>query len=203
MQNPYFIHQETKITKHHKNLLNRHNSFVVWLTGLSGAGKSTIAEHLEALLYTQGCHTHILDGDKVRQGLCNDLGFTLEDRKENIRRVAETANILVNSGIIVISAFISPIAHEREMAKTICWPNDFIEVFVQCPLEECEKRDIKGLYKKARNGEIKNFTGLDSPYEIPKKPDITINTESFSIRKCVNAIYRQIVDRYTLPLSLL
>lgn len=145
---------------------------VVWFTGLSGSGKSTVASLLEAKLYRRGRHCYVLDGDNIRRGLCKDLGFTKEDRIENMRRVAEVAKLMVDAGLIVIVSFISPLRYEREQIRKMFDPGEFIEVFVDTPLEECERRDIKGLYAKARRGEIKNFTGIDSPYEPPLSPEI-------------------------------
>ena len=149
---------------------------VIWLTGLSGAGKSTIANALEQALVAKGRHTFLLDGDNLRMGLCKDLGFKDADRVENIRRVAEVAKLLVDAGLIVITAFISPFHRERAMARDVIGDDVFIEVFVDTSLEECERRDPKGLYGKARAGEIKNFTGIDSAYEVPADPNIRINT---------------------------
>lgn len=149
---------------------------VIWLTGLSGAGKSTIANALEQALVDKGRHTFLLDGDNLRMGLCKDLGFADADRVENIRRVAEVSKLLVDAGLIVITAFISPFQQDRAMARDVIGPDEFVEVFVDTSLEECERRDPKGLYGRARAGEIKNFTGIDSAYEKPTDPDISINT---------------------------
>lgn len=149
---------------------------VIWLTGLSGAGKSTIANALEQALVDKGRHTFLLDGDNLRMGLCKDLGFADADRVENIRRVAEVSKLLVDAGLIVITAFISPFQQDRAMARDVIGPDEFVEVFVDTSLEECERRDPKGLYGKARAGEIKNFTGIDSAYEAPANPNIRINT---------------------------
>lgn len=149
---------------------------VIWLTGLSGAGKSTIANALEQALVGKGRHTFLLDGDNLRMGLCKDLGFADADRVENIRRVAEVSKLLVDAGLIVITAFISPFQQDRAMARDVIGPDEFVEVFVDTSLEECERRDPKGLYGKARAGEIKNFTGIDSAYEAPANPNIRINT---------------------------
>jgi bifunctional enzyme CysN/CysC len=149
---------------------------VLWLTGLSGAGKSTIANRIEKILSAQGRHTYLLDGDNVRHGLSKDLGFTAQDRVENIRRVAEVARLMVDAGLIVIVSFISPFRSERRMARDLFAPGEFIEVFIDTPLEEAERRDVKGLYGKARRGELQNFTGIDSPYEVPERPEIRIDT---------------------------
>lgn len=154
-----------------------HPGKVVWFTGLSGSGKSTIANAVDEVLHGRGLKTYILDGDNIRMGLNKDMGFSPEDRKENIRRIAEVAKLFADSGTIVLTAFISPYIEDRQMARDIIG-DDFVEVFVNTPLEECEKRDPKGLYKKARAGEIKGFTGIDAPYEEPKNPEITLNNES-------------------------
>ena len=151
---------------------------VLWLTGLSGAGKSTIANLIEKRLTAQGRHTYLLDGDNVRHGLNKDLGFTAQDRVENIRRVAEVSRLMVDAGLIVLVSFISPFRSERRMARELFAPGEFLEVFIDTPLAEAERRDVKGLYKKARRGELKNFTGIDSPYEAPEAAEIRIDTTS-------------------------
>ena len=171
----------TDITKDKRNKLNKQQSAVLWFTGLSGSGKSTIANAVEEYLHRNCVRTYILDGDNVRHGLNGDLGFSDEDRKENIRRIAEVASLFVDAGTIVLSAFISPFKEDRFQVKELVGEDNFIEVFVDCPLEECEKRDVKGLYAKARKGEIKNFTGIDSPFEKPDSPMITVETHKISI----------------------
>lgn len=160
----------------------------IWLTGLSGAGKSTIANALELALLERGQHTYLLDGDNVRMGLCRDLGFSDADREENIRRVAEVARLFVDAGLIVITAFISPFQRDRALAREIIGADMFVEVFVDTPLSECERRDPKGLYVKARSGLIKNFTGIDSVYESPERPDIRINTLTDDLPAAVSQI---------------
>ena len=160
----------------------------LWLTGLSGSGKSTIAEALERELYNKGFFAQVLDGDNIRSGINNNLGFSIEDRKENIRRIAEIAKLYVNSGVIAINSFISPTIEIRSYAKAIIGESDFIEIFINTPLEVCETRDVKGLYKKARSGEIKGFTGIDSPYQAPINPDLEVKTENQSVQESVNAI---------------
>jgi len=177
-----------KINRIDRERIKNQKSCVLWLTGLSGSGKSTIANELEKKLNEMGYHTYLLDGDNIRTGLNKDLGFSKEDRKENIRRIAEVAKLFVDAGLITITAFISPFRKDREMAKEIIGEEDFIEVFVDTPLEECIKRDPKGLYKKALKGEIKDFTGIDSPYERPEKPDIHIKTEKMGVEECVEEI---------------
>ncbi|MCM8570500.1 adenylyl-sulfate kinase [Gramella jeungdoensis] len=165
-----------------------HTSFVVWFTGLSGSGKSTLANMVEKRLFDLGVHTFALDGDNVRSGLNKNLGFTREDRKENLRRIAEVAKLFVNSGNIVIASFISPLKADRDFIKEIIGEDDFIEIFVNTPLEICETRDVKGLYKKARAGEIKNFTGIDAPYEQPDSPDIEVRTDKEDAEDAVDRI---------------
>jgi bifunctional enzyme CysN/CysC len=163
----------------------------IWFTGLSASGKSTLANLLEQRLHAQGRHTYLLDGDNVRHGLSRDLGFTEADRVENIRRVAEVARLMVDAGLIVLVSFISPFRAERRMARTLFEPGEFIEVFVDAPLEECERRDPKGLYAKARRGEVRNFTGLDSPYEPPESPEVCVATMDSTPDEGV----RRIMDR--------
>jgi bifunctional enzyme CysN/CysC len=181
-------YQSLSINKELREKMNGHSGQVLWLTGLSGSGKSTIADALEKALYAQGKKTYILDGDNVRHGLNKDLGFTDKDRVENIRRVAEVAKLMCDAGLIVITAFISPFRSEREMAKSLFSSNEFKEIYVSTPLKTAEKRDPKGLYKKARKGEIPNFTGIDSPYEQPINPDLKIDTSKNDIEVCVKKI---------------
>ena len=160
----------------------------IWLTGLSGSGKSTLAVMLDQTLRSYGRHVYVLDGDNIRNGLNKDLGFTTDDRKENIRRVAEVAKLMVDAGLIVIAAFISPFESERLMARNLHAEGDFLEVFVDAPLSICEVRDPKGLYKRARQGNLPEFTGIDSPYEPPSQPDVWIKTSEYSIEQCVEKI---------------
>ena len=177
-----------KVSRANREKLKKQRACVIWLTGLSGSGKSTIANGLEKILNEMGYHTYLLDGDNIRAGLNRDLGFSKEDRKENIRRIAEVAKLFVDAGLITITAFISPFREDREMARNIIGEDDFIEVFVDTPLEECIKRDPKGLYKKALRGDIKSFTGIDSPYERPDEPEIHIKTEEMGVDECVKEI---------------
>lgn len=170
------VHQNFKIDSNRRQSLLKQKPLLVWFTGLSGSGKSTIANLLESELHASGYKTYILDGDNVRHGLCKDLTFTEEDRIENIRRIGEVSKLFIDSGVIVLSAFVSPFAIDREQVKELVGKDNFVEVFVDCPLEVCEERDVKGLYKKAREGEIKNFTGIDSPFEKPENPDIRLKT---------------------------
>ena len=162
----------------------------IWFTGLSGSGKSTLANLLEKRLHAEGKHTYLLDGDNVRHGLNRDLGFTEADRVENIRRVAEVAKLMVDAGIIVLTAFISPFKSERRMARDLFEEGEFIEVFVDTPITECEQRDVKGLYAKARKGELKNFTGIDSPYEAPERPEVRVLTAATSPEACIEQILK-------------
>jgi len=181
-----------QISRTKKEVLNGHKSFVVWLTGFSGSGKSTVANQLEIALFEKGVRSFCLDGDNTRLGINKDLGFSSADRTENIRRVAEMAKLFLESGTIVITSFISPLISDREMAKKIIGSTDFVEVFINCPLEICEQRDVKGLYSKARKGEIKDFTGIDSPFEAPLNSDIELFTNQNSSQECVEIILEKI-----------
>ena len=171
-----------------RNQQNRHKSIILWFTGLSGSGKSTIAHAVEEQLFKQGFRTFVLDGDNVRHGLSSNLGFSEEDRKENIRRVGETAKLMLEAGIITLTAFISPYRQDRERVKIMMPPGDFIEIYCKATLETCERRDVKGYYKKARAGIIKNYTGIDSPYEIPDNPELTLNTDDQTLEESVQAV---------------
>lgn len=181
------------LSRNDKELFLNQNSKVLWFTGLSGSGKSTIAEHLEKKLFSEGFFVQLLDGDNIRSGINNNLGFTLEDRNENIRRISEVSKLFLNAGIICLNSFVSPTIEIRNSAKQIIGEKDFLEVFVNTPLEICEARDVKGLYKKARAGEIKGFTGIDSPYEAPQNPDIEVKTENQTIEESVDQIYQAII----------
>ena len=176
------------ITRELRNLQNDHKSFVVWFTGLSGSGKSTIAHKVEEHLHKQGHRTFVLDGDNVRHGLSSNLGFSQEDRQENIRRIGETVKLMLEAGIITLTAFISPYRKDREKVRNMIHGEDFIEIYCKANLETCERRDLKGFYKKAREGIIKNFTGIDSPYEIPANPDLTLNTDDQTLEESVQAV---------------
>lgn len=186
------VEHKHKVTKEDRQNLLKQKSPVIWLTGLSGSGKSTIANELAIKLQQEGKLAYILDGDNIRMGLNKDLGFSDDDRKENIRRIAEVSKLLSDAGVIVITAFISPFREEREEAKNIIGRDNFVGVYVKASLMVCEDRDPKGLYKKARNGEIPMFTGIDSPYEEPINADLTISTENNSIDVCVNFIYKNL-----------
>lgn len=180
--------QALSITRTDREKLNGHLGKVIWFTGLSGSGKSTIANALEVALHAQGRRTYILDGDNVRQGLNKDLGFTDADRVENIRRIAEVAGLMMDAGLIVMTAFISPFRREREMARELIGPENFVEVYISTPLEVCEQRDVKGLYKKARSGLLPNMTGLNSPYEPPARPDIELNFATLPTAKAIRKL---------------
>lgn len=181
------------IRRSRRRFLVKQNPKVIWMTGLSGAGKTTLSEMIQKELRKKGYFTKIFDGDVIRTGLCKDLQFTEEDRIENIRRIAEVTRIFLDSGIIVICSFISPTHEMRSLAKEIIGENRFMEVFVNAPFEVCEQRDVKGLYARARKGEIKNFTGIDSPYEPPLKPDIEVRTDLWSIEKTTRYMLRRII----------
>ena len=177
-------HQAT-VTRERREKLNGHRSFVLWFTGLSGAGKSTIAHAVEEQLYQMGCHTFVFDGDNVRHGLCSDLGFGEDDRKENIRRIGEMTHLFVQAGGIAMTAFISPFRSERKRVRDLFKPGEFIEVYCDCSLDTCEQRDVKGLYAKARAGLIPNYTGISSPYEKPESPEVTVNTDKETLDESV------------------
>lgn len=180
--------QAYTINRQDRERLNQHRSLLIWFTGLSGSGKSTIANLLERKLHEKSIHTYTLDGDNLRRGLTKELTFSKEDRHENLRRTAEVAKLFIDAGNVVIAAFISPFIETRQEIKNIVGVENYVEVFVNTPIEVCEQRDIKGLYKKARTGEIKNFTGISSPYEKPLKPSIEINTVNESPEEAVNKI---------------
>lgn len=192
---PIFDHM---MSRDDKEQLLKQRGMMLWFTGLSGSGKSTVAIALERELHSRGLLCRILDGDNIRSGINNNLGFSAEDRVENIRRIAEVGRLFVDTGIITIAAFISPNNQLREMAAEIIGKDDFVEVFVSTPLEECEKRDVKGLYAKARRGEIKNFTGISAPFEAPEHPDITLDTSKLPVEESV-----KILLDYVLPKAIL
>lgn len=196
---------DKNITPHHyqvsvgdRRKSNGHNSFLLWFTGLSGSGKSTIANVVEQKLYQKGIKTYTLDGDNIRKGINNDLTFSPEDRTENIRRIAEVANLMIDAGLVTLAAFVSPYKKDRENIRTIVKDVNFVEIYINTSVEECERRDVKGLYKKARLGEIKNMTGISAPYEAPENPDIEIKTEYES----VEAAAQRIIDFITPKLKL-
>lgn len=180
--------QPTKVSKEDRRRLNGHGSCVLWFTGLSGSGKSTLATEVEKRLFQSGVRTYVLDGDNIRHGLNRDLGFGKDDRKENIRRIGEVAKLFVDAGIVTLTAFISPYREDRDMVRGLFEPGEFIEIDVKCSLEECERRDPKGLYQKARRGEIKDFTGISAPYEEPVNPELVVETERETVEESVGKV---------------
>ena len=182
------VWHQASITKQDRRLKNNHHSAILWFTGLSASGKSTIANEIAKALFNLNVQQYVLDGDNIRHGLNKDLGFTDHDRTENIRRIGEVAKLFVDNGQIVLTAFISPFIADRNIVRSLVGQDEFIEVYVECSVETCESRDPKGLYKKAKNGEIQNFTGISSPYEAPINPEITLNTDKQSVQECVETI---------------
>jgi adenylylsulfate kinase len=185
----------TTVTKTDRHLSNGHKSCVLWFTGLSGSGKSTLANAVDYALFQHHFRSYVLDGDNVRHGLNKDLSFRTEDRKENIRRIGEVAKLFVDSGQIISSAFISPYREDRELVRNMFEPDEFIEIFLKCPIQVCEDRDPKGLYKKARKGEIPDFTGITSPYEVPDHPEIIIETNKMAIEQSVSCILSYLKEK--------
>ena len=182
------VTQNYKITKSQREILHGHKAYLLWFTGLSGSGKSTLANLVEIELYKKGLSTYILDGDNVRQGINKDLSFAPKHRSENIRRIAEISNLMLDAGVITLAAFVSPYKKDREVVKQIVGPDKFIEIYVNTSLEACESRDVKGLYKKARAGEIKNMTGISAPYQVPTHPDLEVVTDEKTIQESVAII---------------
>ena len=189
------VRHDYKITKADRERINKHRSFLIWFTGLSGSGKSTLANLVEVQLNKQGVSTFSLDGDNIRQGINKDLSFAPEDRTENIRRIAEIGHLMVDAGVVTLAAFVSPYRKDREAIKTIVGDENFVEIYINTSLEECERRDVKGLYKKARAGEIKNMTGISAPYEAPVHPDLEIVTDHLSIEESVETILKFIIQK--------
>ena len=188
MKTPNTVYHNATVTRERRNQLNGHKSVVIWFTGLSGSGKSTLAHSVEEKLHNLGCRTYVLDGDNVRHGLSSNLSFSDDDRKENIRRIGEAAKLMMESGVIAMTAFISPFKKDRNLVRQLLPQGDFIEIYCNASLEACESRDVKGLYKRARAGEIKNYTGIDSPYEEPDDPELVIDTESESLEESVTKV---------------
>ncbi len=182
------VWHHASVTRARRELQNQHKSVVLWFTGLSGSGKSTLSHAVEEALHQRGCRTFVLDGDNVRHGLCSDLGFQSEDRQENIRRVGETAKLFVEAGVITLTAFISPFIADRSRVRSMFPHGHFLEIFCHCSLEVCEQRDVKGLYQRARAGEIKQFTGISSPYEPPEKPELIVETDKVPIDEAVERV---------------
>ena len=185
MKTPNTIYHNATVTRERRNQLNGHKSAVIWFTGLSGSGKSTLAHSVEEELHNLDCRTFVLDGDNVRHGLSSNLTFSDNDRKENIRRIGELAKLMLEAGVIAITAFISPFKEDRNLVRQLFSQGDFIEIYCKASLEICESRDVKGLYKRARAGEIKSYTGIDSPYDVPDNPELTIDTEGESLEESV------------------
>lgn len=200
MTAPLFAHNFT-IDAEARAALFKHKPLLIWFTGLSGSGKSTLADALEVELYKNKVHTCILDGDSVRTGLNAGLGFSPEDRKENIRRIAEVSRLMLDAGLVVLASFVSPHRRDREAARQTAGPGRFFEVFVSTPLEECERRDVKGLYKKARAGTIPNFTGISAPYEVPENPDLVLDTSRITVEEAVSELLEKIKNRIGLPVQ--
>ena len=188
MKNTNITYHAASVTRERRNQLNNHKSVVIWFTGLSGSGKSTLAHSVEEILFSKGCRTYVLDGDNIRHGLTSNLGFSNEDRKENIRRIGEVTKLMMEAGLIILTAFISPFREDRIAVRNLISDGDFIEIYCKASLETCEARDLKGLYKRARLGEIKNFTGIDSPYEIPDNPELIIDTDKEVLEESVSKI---------------
>ena len=187
------------VTRSRRETLNGHRGVILWFTGLSGAGKSTIAHALEERLHMMGCRTLVFDGDNVRHGLCGDLGFSVVDRTENIRRVGEMVKLFLDAGVIALTAFISPLRSDRRRVRQLVGEGDFIEVYCRCSLDVCEARDVKGLYKKARAGEIKEFTGISSPYEEPETPELVLDTDKHTLDECVDQLVEYLRKTRVLP----
>jgi adenylylsulfate kinase len=192
-QNNVVWHHAT-VTRPRREQLNGHKSLILWFTGLSGAGKSTVAHALEERLHQMGCNTYVFDGDNVRHGLCSDLGFSDEDRVENIRRIGEMAKLFVDAGVMALTAFISPFRADRARVRALVPEGDFVEIYCRCSLDVCEQRDVKGLYRRARAGEIKDFTGISSPYEEPENPELVLDTDGRSLEECVANVISYLQD---------
>lgn len=186
--NPNIQWHHAIVNREKRQLQSGHKSVIIWFTGLSGSGKSTLAHAVEKALYDMSCRTYVFDGDNVRHGLCADLGFSAQDRQENIRRIGEMARLFIEAGVIALTAFISPFRADRDRVRALVSAGDFIEVYCRAPLEICEQRDVKGLYAKARQGIIKDFTGISSPYEIPENPELVIDTGSLTLEQCVQQV---------------
>ena len=183
------------VTRQRRNTQNKHKSVALWFTGLSGSGKSTLAHAVEEELHQLGCRTMTLDGDNIRHGLCKDLDFSAENRKENIRRIGEVARLFIESGVITLAAFISPFKEERDKVRKLLADEGLIEIYVKCPISVCEARDVKGMYKKAKANEIKNFTGISSPYEVPESPDLIVDTDQETLDESVDKVLGVLINR--------
>lgn len=192
---PNTVWHHATVTRQRREEQNGHKAVILWFTGLSGAGKSTLAHAVEEYLHQMGCGTFVFDGDNVRHGLCADLGFSNEDRKENIRRIGEMSKLFIEAGVMALTAFISPFRADRQKVRNLVAEGDFIEIYCRCSLEVCEERDVKGLYQKARAGEIKEFTGISSPYEEPEAPELVVDTGEKSLDECVNDVVTLLRER--------
>lgn len=195
MKSQNIVWHKAQITKHDRHRLNGHKSAILWFTGFSGAGKSSLSVAVEKELHKRGIRTYVLDGDNIRHGLNCNLGFTPEDRTENIRRIGEVSKLFVDAGVMTLTAFISPYRGDRDMVRAMVSREEFVEIYVKCSLQECEKRDPKGLYKKARNGEIKGFTGIDAPYEAPEQPELIVETDQESLTESVARVLNYLQEK--------
>jgi len=189
------VWHHVSVTRTRRERLNGHRAALLWFTGLSGSGKSTIAHAVEEKLYEIGCHTYVFDGDNVRHGLCGDLGFSREDRTENIRRIGEMVKLFMDAGIIALTAFISPFSVDRKRVKQLIGEENYVEIYCRCPIEVCESRDKKRLYQRARIGEIKEFTGISSPYEEPESSELMLDTDKMTINECVDQVVELLFGR--------
>jgi len=198
---PEVVWHHATVTRARRERLNGHRAAVLWFTGLSGAGKSTLAHAVEEELHRLDCRTYVLDGDNVRHGLCADLGFSVDHRHENIRRIGELGKLFIEAGVMALTAFISPLRADRRRVRALFTPGDFIEIYVKCPLEVCEARDVKGMYRKARAGQIPEFTGISSPYEEPEQPELLVETASHALEESVAQVlgYLRARDLIGLP----
>ncbi|MCX7066750.1 MAG: adenylyl-sulfate kinase [Methylococcales bacterium] len=195
LKNTNTVWHHATITREAREVLHKHRSVIIWFTGLSGSGKSTLAHAVEDYLYHLGISTFVLDGDNVRHGLCSDLGFNDKDRIENIRRVGELAKLMIEAGVITLTAFISPFKSDRNTARHLVPHGDFLEIYCECAIETCEQRDVKGLYKKARAGQIPFFTGIGSPYEAPENPELVVDTQNLSLEDSVQQVIELLAER--------
>ncbi len=195
MKSPNVIWHPRLVTREDRERLNKHRSGVIWFTGLPASGKSTIAHFLEKELFDRGIRAYVLDGDNIRHGLCGDLGFSREDRRENLRRIAEVCRLMVDAGLLVLAAFVSPYREDRRYVREKVGDGAFFEVYVKCSPETCEKRDPKGLYRKAREGKIQGFTGVNAPYEEPENPDLVLDTEEDDLETCVQKVLRMLSEK--------
>ena len=195
MKSPHVIWHPRLVTREDRERLNKHRSGVIWFTGLPASGKSTIAHFLEKELFDRGIRAYVLDGDNIRHGLCGDLGFSREDRRENLRRIAEVCRLMVDAGLLVLAAFVSPYREDRRYVRERVGDGAFFEIYVKCSPETCEKRDPKGLYRRAREGKIRGFTGVDAPYEEPENPDLILNTEEEDLQTCVQKVLDMLSER--------